>query len=279
MSFLDRIAECNRHDPAGYAPFRIAGVEVGRLRRDRLAMLADSPELIVGGGEAQLAPGFADARSRTAALNRVVRAMGARGACEEWRGESYPVAPRFGDRLCEVDRAGAEFFGVAAYGVHLNGYVKTPSGLALWIPRRARAMRVCPGQLDNMVAGGQPAGLGVRENLVKEAAEEAGLPPALTAKAMPVGTVSYRLDGPFGLKRGVLFVFDLAVPGDFAPVNHDGEVKDFALWPVEQVMRRIAETTDFKFDSALAAIDFFIRRGLIPPHCPDYAAICAGLRA
>lgn len=281
MSFLDRIAECNRRDPALYAPFCIGGAEVGSLRRDRLAMLADSPvrdSLVLSGRGAALAPGLVDAAARGAALDGIVRFMSARGACGPWCDEPFPVGVRFGDEICRVDRAGVELFGIAARGVHVNGYVETEAGLSLWIPRRSRAMRVCPGKLDNMAAGGHPAGAGVMETLAREADEEAGVPLALAKRAAPAGSVSYALDGPHGLKRSTLFVFDLAVPPDFTPVNRDGEVADFALMPVEEVMRRIAETRDFKFDSALVAIDFFVRRGLVPPDRPDYAAICAGLR-
>lgn len=279
MSFLDRIAECNRHDPARYVPFRVAGVDVGRLRRDRLDALAGRAELeIVPGAGVSLAPSLADSESRTAALDGIVRDMAARGLCAPRRGEPFPVGVRFGESLCEVDRAGAEFFGIAACGVHLNGHVDEGADMALWVPTRSRGVRVCPGQFDNMVAGGQPARIGIVENLVKESAEEAGLPAALARRAAPAGTVTYALDGATGLKRGVLFVFDLALPRDFTPVNRDGEVEDFALWPVAKAMRRVAETGDFKFDSALVLIDFFIRRGFIPPDHPDYVAICAGLR-
>lgn len=281
MSFLDRIAECNRHDPALYAPFRIGGAEVGRLRRDRLAMLAEAPvrdSLVLSDRGAELAPGLVDAESRGAALDGIVRFMSARGACDPWRDEPFPVGVRFGDEICRVDRAGVELFGVAARGVHVNGYVETEAGLSLWIPRRSPAMLVCPGKLDSMAAGGHPAGAGVLETLAREADEEAGVPLALAKKAAPAGSVSYALDGPHGLKRSTLFVFDLAVPPGFAPVNRDGEVADFALLPVEEVMRRVAQTRDFKFDSALVAIDFFVRRGLVPRDGPDYAAICAGLR-
>lgn len=281
MSFLDRIAECNRHDPALYTPFRIGGTAVGRLRRDRLAMLAEAPArdlLVLSDDGVELAPGLDDAGARGAALDGIVRFMSARGACGPWCDEPFPVGVRFGDEICRVDRAGVELFGLPAWGVHANGYVETETGLSLWIPRRSPSVRVCPGKLDNMAAGGHPAGAGVMETLAREADEEAGVPLALAERAAPAGSVSYALDGPHGLKRSTLFVFDLAVPPGFTPVNRDGEVADFALMPAGEAMRRIAGTRDFKFDSALVAIDFFVRRGLVPPDRPDHAAICAGLR-
>ena len=280
MSFLDRIAECNRHDPARYAPFFIGAAAVGQVRRDRIEALAGEPDLIAAlDGAACLSPRLTDAAARTAALARIVRRAAARGLCHPWRGEPFPVGVRFGDRICEIDRAGAELFGIATWGVHLNGYVETAEGLSLWIPRRSPAMLVAPGKLDNMAAGGLPAGVGVVENLAKEAAEEADIPAALAARAIPVGAVTYLRDDEFGLKRGHLFVFDLALPAGFTPRNRDGEVEDFALWPVEKALRRVAGTRDFKFDSAVVLIDFFVRHGLIPPDRADYTEICAGLRA
>ena len=76
----------------------------------------------------------------------------------------------------------------------------------------------------------------------------------------------------------MLYCFDLELPEDFEPVNTDGEVESFALWPVEDVLACIRETDDFKFNASLVIIDMAVRRGLIAPDAPDYQAIRAGLR-
>lgn len=55
------------------------------------------------------------------------------------------------------------------------------------------------------------------ENVVKECEEEASIPPELAARAKPVGAVSYTSLQPAGLKRDVLFCFDLELPADFEP--------------------------------------------------------------
>lgn len=55
-------------------------------------------------------------------------------------------------------------------------------------------------------------------NVVKECGEEAGIPPALAGRARPAGCVSYAGMTPDGLKRDVLFVYDLLLPSDFKPV-------------------------------------------------------------
>lgn len=70
----------------------------------------------------------------------------------------------------------------------------------------------------------QPHGISPRENLIKECAEEAAIPHELAEAAAAVGAVSYRTLTPQGLKRDVLFVYDLPLPADFVPQPADGEV-------------------------------------------------------
>ena len=129
-----------------------------------------------------------------------------------------------------------------------------------------------------MVAGGQPHGLGIQENLVKECAEEAGIPGKLAAKAVPVGAVTYRCAREEGLRDDLLFCFDLEMPTEFEPINRDGEVEEFFLWPMARVLETIAETEDFKFNVNLVILDLAVRRGLLSPERSDYQAIIEGLR-
>ena len=73
----------------------------------------------------------------------------------------------------------------------MTGYVKKRDGLHIWVPRRAYDKPTFPGELDNTVAGGQPAHIGIFENLIKECAEEASIPRALAEQAKAVGVVAY----------------------------------------------------------------------------------------
>ena len=177
-----------------------------------------------------------------------------------------------------MERAAVPLFGLRAFGVHLNGYVRGPEGLSLWVARRSKDKATAPGKLDHLAAGGQPHGLGVRENLIKECAEEAGMAPDLAARAVPVGLVSYRCAREEGLRDDVLFCFDLDVPGDFVPEITDGEVESFALWPLPRVMATIRDSEEFKFNVPLVILDFAIRHGILGPDDTDYEAIVTGLR-
>ena len=76
-----------------------------------------------------------------------------------------------------------------------------------------------------------------------------------------------------------MFCYDLEVPPDFQPMNTDGEVASFELWPIARVMETIRTTDQFKLNCNLVIIDFCIRHGLIGPDEPDYLALVQGLRS
>jgi 8-oxo-dGTP pyrophosphatase MutT (NUDIX family) len=177
-----------------------------------------------------------------------------------------------------MDRALIASFGFRAFGIHVNGMVATPAGPALWIGKRAANKSVEPGKLDNMVAGGQPADLSLTENLLKEAAEEAGLLAELALQARPVGAISYCLEDGIGLKRDTLFLYDLTLPAGIIPYPHDGEMESFALHALPDLLARLKEGFVFKFNVALVLIDFMIRHGAVTPESePDYLALVSGL--
>jgi 8-oxo-dGTP pyrophosphatase MutT (NUDIX family) len=277
MSFLDRIAECNNHDPSAYRPFYVAGQRVGAVRHalaERLREFLDVTDERVSLPETFATPG-----ARSAALDRIVRHLEADGIVRGRRNEAYPVLTAWGTPpLLEIERAAAPYFGIRSYGVHMTGYVKKPDGIHIWVARRSSTKSTYPGMLDNTVAGGQPVGLGLYENLVKECWEEAGIPASLAQQALCVGAITYTMDSSDGLKPDVQFCYDLEMPADFEPSNTDGETEAFYLWPWAKVAKIVGETTEFKYNCNLVLIDFFVRHGLADPADPDYLAIVKGLR-
>ena len=127
----------------------------------------------------------------------------------------------------------------------------------------------------------QPHGLSVRENLVKEAQEEAGIPRQLAEQAKPAGAVSYTSKGPsgVGVKRDVLFVYDLELPGDFVPQAMDGEVESFELLPAREVLDIVAFTDGYKDNCNLVLVDWFVRHGLLAADAPGYLDVVRELRS
>jgi len=280
MSFLDRIRACNTHDVRAYRPFEVEGTRIGWIRHALAEQLPGvDPGFVVTPERVTLAPEVRDFEARSAVLAHAAAFAVEQGLAQELRGEFYPVLPRWGaEPLMRIDRAVVAHFGVAAYGLHVNGFVRTGSGIELWVGRRARDRAVAPGQLDNLIAGGQPIGLTLAENLVKEAHEEAGIDADLIARAVPVGAVTYLAENEHGLKPDTLFLYDLELDPDFEPRNTDGEVEVFERWPLDRVAESVRETTDWKFNVNLVVIDFLIRHGWLTPDDPDYLEILHGLR-
>jgi hypothetical protein len=239
------------------------------------AVLLEQPEAFApdAGGIALTAPGEA-----TAALAAAAARLASRGVIT-LRGEPFDLrAAPAGPVLARLDRGAIPAFGIIAQGVHVNGLVRGPEGLRVWVGIRARHKPVAPGLLDHIVAGGIPAGLTPWDTLVKEAAEEASVPPALARQARPSGTrLSYTMRTAEGVRRDILHAFDLDLPPDFVPRPGDDEVERFELWPAARLLEAVRDTDGVKFNVNLVLIDLFLRKGLIDPAGAEGRALRAGL--
>ena len=278
MAFADHIRRCNNYDPARVVPLLAEGRRIGWLRRDNAAALRPFAKVFAVEDERVrlVATGSADAVGE--AVDEVVEALVVEHHVPKWRNETFDVAARWGDKpIFRLDRGAVPFFGVRAYGVHLNGWRRDRGSLDLWIGRRAPDKRVEPDKLDNIVAGGIGNGHGVVATLFKEGEEEAAIPAALMRGAVPVGAISYRKETELGIRDDVLFIYDLEIPAAFEPKNSDGEIVEFSLMPAADVVERIRTTDDFKFNVNLVILDFALRHGLIPVDDPEYLDVACGL--
>ncbi len=281
MSFLARIDDCNRWARGEFIPFLVDGEQLGMARlefAENLCALGEAFSVSSSGLQWLSAPsGFA---ARTEAMQLLCDGLIARGLISHRHGEQYPVTPgRREDARFLIDRACAPYFGVRAFGQHLNGYVRKPDGLWMWIARRAADRRVYPNRLDNMVAGGLPWGISLDENLRKECAEEAGMPAELADRGIPVGAITYCRASKRGLKPDVMYCYDVELPADFTPRCQDGEVAGFELMPIEQVAEIVRDSDEFKLNCNLVIIDFLVRHGVLTPEYPDYLEIVQRLRS
>ena len=280
MGFLDHIRACNQADLALFVPFQADGLEIGHIHRAEIHRLEEFHEIfVVDENAVSLASSLKYIEDRSSAIAHVVNGLTTAGVIPHGAPEIYPATTGFGAKpLFEIDRSAVPFFGLRAYGVHVNGFVHGPDDqMSLWIGRRGTDVRICPGMLDNMVAGGQPIGLGLLENVVKEAEEEAGIPIELAQTAISVGNISYVMDTEQGLRPDTMFCFDLELPVGFEPACQDGSVAEYYLWPVERVAEIVETSFEFKFNCNLVIIDFLIRHGFIDKSHPQFAALKAGL--
>ncbi len=281
MSFLDHIKRCNNADLGQFEPWFIGRQRAGFLHRDFAPVVAARRDLFVRrDGAWHLDAAFDTPDKRTAAVRAFLLELRERGQFGKlWREEAYPVTWAFTDPpLMAMERAAVPWFGVRAFGPHMTGYVRRKDGLHIWVPRRSYTKPTFPGQLDNTVAGGQPAGIGLHDNLIKECAEEASIPRTLAEQAKAVSYISYLNQSGPQLKPDVMTCFDLELPEDFTPRANDGEVHSFELWPVRRVFETVRDTTEFKYNCNLVLIDFFVRHGLLSADDPQFMAIVSGLK-
>jgi len=160
-------------------------------------------------------------------------------ALNGWRNERYEIRPKFNEKpLMMIERSATPLFGVRQYGVHINGQVNhSKKGLCLWLQRRSPTKQTWPNMWDNFVGGGLSEGHSVLETAIKEAEEEANVPkPLAKAGLKPAGTVSFFHQTKRGLHPNTEFVFDLDLPEEFTPSNNDGEVSDWRLVPVTDII-------------------------------------------
>jgi hypothetical protein len=279
MTLLRHIRQCNEYRPDRFMPFWHRDQRLGLIRRKNAEALRRFPSAyeVAADGVRLIVDGDFDALS--AVIEETTEHLVAEGLVAKWRNEFFAAAPRWGAPAhFRIDRGAVPFFGVRAYGVHLNGYVRDGDKLKLWVGRRSPKKAVAPGKLDNLVAGGIDYKHGLFETLIKESEEEASLSSPIARRAVPVSAVSYRMEVTHGLRDDVLFCYDLEVPADFTPKNNDGELVAFTLEDAAEVIAMVREGDAFKFNVNLVLIDFALRHGLISPDEPDYLDLVTKLR-
>ena len=190
---------------------------------------------------------------RSQALQAAAQRLHAQGLIRGWRNELYSYWGDTGGQphpgLPEhfrLERAAFRFFGLRSHAVHINGF--TPDG-RMWCGRRALSKATDPGRLDNLAAGGLPAGETVLDCALRELYEEAGLFESLARQVQPAGHITTARMEAEGWHEETLLVFNLLIPADVQPHNTDGEVSGFECLSLDEVMQRIA-ARDFSEDAA-----------------------------
>ncbi|USU16755.1 NUDIX hydrolase [Paraburkholderia fungorum] len=264
---LPCISAARRFDARAHLPFWIDAEQVGWIRSTDVPLLARWPDVFeIDSRRVVLASAFNTVDLRSAALGSVIGALAADGRIPGWRNETYAIRNAFdAPPLAYIERAASRFFGVMTYAVHLNGVVEYADGAPrtaapqLWIARRSDTKATDPGMLDNVVAGGIGWGFGVKATIVKECWEEAGIPEEIAARATAGRTAHVLQSLPEGTQAEQIFIYDLALPADFAPRNQDGEVGEHRLARIDEVAAWIEEGA-MTVDASLATLDCLLRR-------------------
>ena len=273
------VQRCHEYQLNQFRPFYVAGYKVGWIRPEDLPLFERSPELFAVESEHVALLGEPSSpKERSAQLDAVLRQWRDQGYITGWRDEHYLISNDERTPLFSVERSATALLGVLNLGVHLNGFVKRTDGIWLWMARRARNRPRYPGKLDQMVAGGMPAYQSPQQVMKRECQEEAGVPMTLAETLKSVGLVTLCHHNSKGqLRREILYTYDLELPETFQPCNQDGEVEEFQLMPIAEVVRLVAETDEIKANCNLVVLDFLVRHGVLHADQAYYAELVEGL--
>ena len=279
MSFLRHIKQCNQFQSDQFLPFFIDDQCFGLAHKRHVDQLTKWPEVFSADDMGlYLNQALDTPKKRTVAVNAIMENLYQKGIIDSWVGEKYNISTEFnGTSMMLLERAAVAFLGVQGYGIHLNGLVRKKDGVHVWVAERSKSKPFWPGQLDQIVAGGQPEGMELMENLIKESAEEAAIPESVTRNATFESEITYCSQTHRGLNNDGIFAYDLWLDEAFIPHNTDGEVESFQLMPIEEIARITETTDDFKDNCNLVNIDLLLRMGLIDETHPEHAEIVSTL--
>jgi 8-oxo-dGTP pyrophosphatase MutT (NUDIX family) len=265
MGIEERIRAARAFERSRFVAFEVDADPVGFVRRDLLEALRRFDDIFtIGEASLGFTPDVVDPENRSAAMAHVARELAAQGLLSPWRHETYDIGNgKDGRSLFTLERAAVRFFGFVAHAVHVNGLVADGHERSMWIARRSADKAIDPGMLDNMVGGGLASGLTIRDTVLKEAWEEAGIPAQLAATARSVGHLHIRREVPEGLHAEIIYLHDLLLPPEFTPVNQDGEVAQLRLTRFPAVLEAIERDARFTVDAALVALDCLVRHGAL----------------
>ena len=274
------VQRCHNYQLNQFRPFYVAGYKVGWILPEDLPLFEQSPALFAVESErVELLGEPSSPKERSAQLDVVLRQWRDQGYINGWRDEHYLISDGEGTPLFSIERSATALLGVLNLGVHLNGFVRRTDGIWLWMARRARNRPRYPGKLDQMVAGGMTAYQSPQHVMKRECQEEAGVPMTLAETLKSVGLVTLCHHNSKGqLRREIIYTYDLELPETFQPCNQDGEVEEFQLMPIAEVMRLVAETDDIKINCNLVVLDFLVRHSVLHADQACYAELVEGLR-
>ena len=219
--------------------FKKQSVHLARMSHDRLSIQLGRPKEL------------------SATLSLLANHMRQGGFIPGWRNEEFAWVDQNGHKYFHLERAAFRTFGFRSMATHINGYTKADK---IWLGRRSENKPTDPGKLDNLAAGGISADETPWVSARRELWEEAGVPEQISDDIEPVGRIHMRrMANGRGFHDEQLFIYDLELPKQFIPTNHDGEVSGFIEVSYAEAAARIL-ADEFTSDAAFVTADFILRR-------------------
>lgn len=278
--FADLLRARNTFTLADFLPVYVVGQQIGFVHRKyKVAVVALSPAIRSTQKGVVVDAAKDDYATLTQFFQTLNDALVQKGLLTPSHpGEMYRVtAARFSEPLFEMARYAAFFWGIRIFGVHLNGLVQQGKGqIGMWYAQRSKN-RYAPGKFDHLVCGGQPSAITLRDNLCKEAYEEAKMPYALTRQAIGVGVVSSWEQRGYFLCRFTPVMFDLWLPETFEPISLDGSSSAFGTLSLTHLLQQPEMLFSFKSSCQPVLISLLLRHGYLQPDAEHYMEICIRL--
>ena len=173
---------------------------------------------------------------------------------------NFNYSSKFCDNnLFNVQRSILGFFGLPAYGVHLNGWKLEGKNVYFLLGKRSKNIKKFPGLYDNLVAGGVVSNLSLNKNLAKESYEEASITEKRIKNAKLASVISYFHINNNCFSPSVIISYDLEINNNEKFKNLDGEVEGFDYFNTDQIFE-LAEKRKIKPNSMIPIIDFLVRK-------------------
>lgn len=193
--------------------------------------------------------------ARTEVLAVAARWLQDHGLIKGWRNESLAVmADVAKPPVARIERAACRALGLTTFAVHLSAW----SANDLWLARRSAHKAIDPGKWGTLVGGMVTANESERVALDREAFEEAGLVLSRFA-VQPFRRVHVWRPVPEGYQSEVLRAFDVELPHDVQPANHDGEVDLIERREIDIVLDLI-EDGQLTLEATLTCLESLSRR-------------------
>ena len=141
--------------------------------------------------------------------------------------------------------------------MHCNVWSKFRNSTIIHLSKRSRELTNFPGFYDNLIAGGQPIDLSIKNNFYKEAFEEAGLSQEQSSHAKRSNTVHYQHNENTNFNSAIIFNYHLEKSDGMKFFNQDGEVESFLSIEIQNIYK-ILEKNLLKPNCVIPLIDFFI---------------------
>ena len=163
MSYLEKINACNTFDIHQFIPVILNQQTIGWTYPSFAKALTQWPDIFkVEPKQVSIIAKYDNPQTLSSLLAPIFQTLHQNHIIDSWVGEDYSVVQTFGEPAqFYIERAATTYLGIRSFGVHVNGLVKTKKGLHVWIATRARDKPFWPGKYDQIVAGGQPAHLGL----------------------------------------------------------------------------------------------------------------------